>query len=144
MLRTIRLEIEKRLRNRGIVSPDMRRVLSGQLLFTVAALVAGCLLLSVSVWPLAFGLGTLIAAVNLWCLARFVVRSVGRPYSPALGFVSFCTFLARFALTGIVLYLLLVRLHIPVVPLLAGLSTVVVGLAFRGAARLTGSTFKEA
>ncbi len=143
MIGKIRLEIEKRLRNRGIASSDMRRILSGQTLFAFAGLAAGLALLPFSVWPLAFGLGAALATLNLWQLARSVVRAMGQTYAPAVLVAHLCAFLGRFALTGAALYLLLVQLHLPVVPLLAGLSTVAAALAVRGAAGIAGNSFKE-
>ncbi len=144
MLKKIRLAIEKRLRAGGIASPDMRRILSGQLLFAASALVIGLALAHFSTWPLAFALGSVLAALNLWWLARSVVRAVGQPYTPALAFMHLCGFLARFACAGGALYVLIVRLNTPLIPLLAGLSTVVAALAFRGAARIAGNSLKEA
>ncbi len=143
MLRKNRLAIEKLLRARGLASPPMRRALSGQILLAEIAVAAGLICLCFSAWPLAFGLGAAAATVNVLLLALSIVRALGRPYTPAAAAAHFCFFLARFALTGGIVYVLLIWLHLPVLPLLAGLSTVAVASAFRGF-RATGIFLKEA
>ncbi len=141
MLRRCRHLIEKQLRNRGFTSPESRRILTDQIVLTLAACGFGILALPLTEWPLAFGLGALLATVNLWQIARFAHWSVTRRFSGKLALIGFCAFLFRFAGMGVVLYLLLVRVALPVVPLVAGLSSLVVWLSVLRLGRGAGQSW---
>ena len=143
MLHAAMLSVEKRLFARGFRTAGVRRILAGQLLLAAVFLGAGLSLLWLSAWPMAFALGALLAAQNLWWLARSTQWCLGRAFTPGLALVHYLLFLGRFALTGVALYVLLIWLRTPVIPLLAGLSTVVVSLMAWGFARARHS-FKEA
>ena len=129
MVRKSRHGIEKYLRAKGFTSPESRRIIADQILLTAAACALGLIAFPLTAWPLAFGLGTLIATVNLWQIARFAHWSVGRKFSGTLAFIGFGAYLFRFAGTGVILYLLLVRAAMPLLPLVAGLSSLVVWLS---------------
>ena len=138
MLQKSRDFVEKVLRNKGFTSPESRRIVVDQILLTVASCALGLLTFPLTNWPLAFGFGTLIATVNLWQIARFAHWSVGKKFSGSLALIGFGAYLFRFVGTGIVLYLLLVRAAMPLIPLVAGLSSLVVWLSVMRFARKTG------
>ena len=144
MLQKSRTTIERYLRNRGFTSPESRRIMVDQILLTAAACLMGAAALPLTDWPLAFGLGALLATINLWQIARFAHWSVTRQFSGKLACIGFAAFLFRFAGTGLVLYLLLIRAHMPVIPLVAGLSSLVVWLSVMRFSRGAGHSCKEA
>lgn len=118
--------------------------MAGHVLFTAAACMVGVLALPVTIWGLAFGLGALLAAINLWQIARFAQWSVTRRFTGKLALIGFLAFLFRFAGMGIVLYLLLIQAKMPVIPLVAGLSSLVVWLSVMRFARAADHSCKEA
>lgn len=118
--------------------------MAGQILLTAASLVLGAALYTVTAWPLAFGLGSVMATMNLWSLARSVHRTLGHSFSGARATAYFAGFLLRFAGTGVVLYLLLVRAALPIAPVLIGLSSAIIWLTILGVSRIAGNSCKEA
>ena len=144
MLHTARAAIEQCLRRRGFASAGVRRMLSLQILLTLAAIACGALMFRISLWPAAFSVGALIAACNLWWLARSVQRHTGREYTTSLGLIHFLLFIFRFSILALTLYALIARLHLPVIPLAAGLSTVIISLTIWGLSREPGHSFEEA
>ncbi len=125
-------KIEKRLYRRGFLHGDVRRIVSLQLLVTGLALAFGLAVLWFSAWPLYFGVGAALAACNLWWLARSVEWSMRHDYTRSLAVANFLAFLARFAGMGFALFVCIAWLKAPLVPLLAGLATVVAGLTVWG------------
>ena len=118
--------------------------MANQILLTMAALAVGVVTIRLTVWPFSFAVGTLLATVNLWWVARGAMWSVRQQFSAALVVVYFGAFLLRFAGTGGIVHLFLVPLRYPVIPLLAGLSSVVVCLSIMGISRSAGNSCKEA
>ncbi|MCC8193643.1 MAG: ATP synthase subunit I [Deltaproteobacteria bacterium] len=108
---------------------------------TLAAWVAGIAALPLTDWGLAFALGTLLATINLWHIARFAHWSVTRRFTGKLAALAFFAFLFRFAGTGLVLYLLLIRASMPVIPLVAGLSSLVFWLSVARFSRYAGHSW---
>lgn len=143
MLRKSRHAIEKILRNRGFTSPDSRRIMANQLMLAIAALGIGVLAFPLSIWPFGFALGALLATANLWWMAKSVTWSVSQRFSPVLVLMYFGGFLLRFAGTGVLLYILLVRCSFPLIPLVAGLSSLVVCLMITAFSRNAGNSCKE-
>lgn len=129
MLQRCRHAVENQLRNRGFTSPDSRRIMADQILLTITACVAGVLAWPFGTWPMAFGLGALLSSVNLWQIGRFAHWCMGKQYNGTLAGIFFLAYLFRFAATGAVLYLLVVRAHMPPIPLILGLSSLVVWLS---------------
>lgn len=95
-----------------------------------------------SVWGLAFSAGALLATVNFYSLARFVQHLVRETRGAVAALL--VRFYGRLILTGATLYGLIALLEMPVWPLLAGLSTVLVSALYWGATRLHGHNVKEA
>ncbi len=140
MLRKSRDAVEKLLRNRGFTSPESRRNMADQILLTAASCILGVLAIPMTDGHLAFGLGTLIATVDLWQISRCAHCSVGKKFSGRLALIGFGAYLFRFAGTGVVLYLLLVKAAMPLIPLVAGLSSLVVWLSFMRFAHNAGQS----
>lgn len=113
-------------------------------MLALAALIAGTAAAWLTLWPLAFGVGAALAATNLWWIARGAQWSVTQRFSPALALVYFGAFLLRFAGTGFVVYAVLVWFDFPLVPLLAGLFSLIAGLSVMGFSRVAGNSCKEA
>ncbi len=144
MVQKSRNTVERYLRNRGFTSPESRRIVTNYILFTAAAWCIGVLAFPVTIWGVAFALGMLLAAINLWQIARFAQWSVTRQFTGRLACISFFAFLFRFAGMGIVLYFLLIRAQMPVIPLIAGLSSLVVWLIVTHIFRPADHSCKEA
>ncbi|MDR3073932.1 MAG: ATP synthase subunit I [Deltaproteobacteria bacterium] len=144
MLRKSRTVIEKLLRDRGFTSPESRRIIASQILLAGASLLLGLLTFRATLWPLAFGIGACLAAVNLWWTARGAHWSVGHQFSAGLAVVYFGAFLLRFAGIGLAVYCLLVWARFPFIPLLAGLFSHLVCLLITGFSRNAGNSCKEA
>ncbi|MDR2076409.1 MAG: hypothetical protein LBP61_05700 [Desulfovibrio sp.] len=136
--------MERRLYALGFIAPLPRRFLLLQLLLGGGALLPGLPLAGYSLWPLAFGLGALIMACCLWQTIRFVQRAQFQRYSFGLGVRFFARFLARFFCLALVLYLCIVPLGAPLVPLLLGLTSTSAAIALWGIGRAIRKTVKEA
>jgi hypothetical protein len=144
MMRRIRLNIEKRLYVRGFSSPFVRALLAVQLMVAAVGLVGGLLVSWLTLWPLLFGLGAALATFNFWHTARFAQAQIRQEFGPAAGIKLFCGFTLRLCLTGVILFLLIVRLEQPVAPLLAGLTSTVAGIALWGFSKASRKPAKEA
>jgi uncharacterized membrane protein len=107
-------------------------------------LAAGCALYQVTLWPLAFAAGAVIATYSLWQIARFAQNHARSEYSALLGMKLFFSFCGRFALIGVALFALVVWLKTPIIPLFIGLSSTVAGIAAWGISRHFRKTAKEA
>ena len=129
MLQKCRNAIEKYLRNKGFTSPESRRIMVDQVMLTMLACAGGILLLPLTDWGLSFAFGAMLATVNLWQIARFAHWSVKRQFTGRLAALGFFAFLFRFVGTGFILYLLMVRAAMPIIPMVAGLSSLVVWLS---------------
>jgi len=141
MLQKCRNTVERYLRARGFTSPESRRIVTDQVLLTVVAGILGLLLSPLTNWGMAFAFGTLLATVNLWQIARFAHWSVKRQFSGKLAIISFLAFLFRFAGTGFVLYVLLIQAAMPAIPLIVGLSSLVVWLSVMHFSRNAGHSW---
>ena len=132
------------MRARGFLAPETRRIVAGQILFALAALAVGIATLWFSLWPTAFAAGSFLAAGNLYCLGKGVDTSIfagakaHAKASAGIAMLHVLLFWFRFVVTGFMLYVFLVPLAFPPLPLLAGLSTVVASLSFMGFSRVAG------
>lgn len=144
ILTQLRLNIERRLYKLGFGSQLVRHFLCTQILIAGAGLVLGLLLAWITLWPLLFGLGAVIATYSLWHISRFAQTHVQQQFSLSLGLRLFFGFTARLILIALVLFALIVWLRAPVVPLLLGLTSTVASIAVWGISRLSRKTVKEA
>lgn len=138
-----RQRIEKVLLVRGVVSPGARQLLCTQLLLTDISLALGVACAWFTLWPLAFGLGAAIALHNFWHLVRFAQAHILREFGVKAGARLIFGSNFRLVLTGIALYLLIVVCRVPVFPLIAGLSSVIVGITLWGFSKLQQTPIKE-
>ena len=140
----IRHTVERRLYDMGFALPFVRYLLSIQILISGFALAAGIALLWYSRWPLAFGAGAAIITFSLWHISRSAQTLVQPQFSASHGLRLFCGFSVRLLLIGIALFMLIVWLKAPLVPLLLGLTSTVASILLWGISRLSRNTVKEA
>jgi hypothetical protein len=140
----LRRNVERRLYKRGFVQPVVRQLLCTQVLVTGAALLCGLFLFPFTLWPLAFGLGALIATYSLWQIVRFAQVALPQQFSIAMGFRLGLGFTMRLLLIGMALFALIVPLRAPVAPLLLGLGSAVAGIVLWGMAKAFRKPLKEA
>ncbi|MFW5734933.1 MAG: ATP synthase subunit I [Oceanidesulfovibrio sp.] len=136
--------VESRLYQRGFTQPAVRRLISWQILLTMAVLPAGALFFWVGLWPLAFAAGSLLATFNFYFLAKSLQQIVYVKYDRQLLVSMLFRFYGRLGITAVALFLLIVWCRVPVVALVAGLSTVVATIVVWGGARLFEQNAKEA
>ncbi|MDR2489196.1 MAG: ATP synthase subunit I [Desulfovibrio sp.] len=143
-LTTLRQKIEFRLYTLGFSSDIVRHLLCTQILLCVVPLIAGILLCPITLWPLSFTAGALIATYSIWNIARFAEAHVNLEFTTTLGLKLFFSFSGRFLLIGVALFALIVWFKLPIIPLVIGLSSTVAGIVTWGVARLSRKTAKEA
>lgn len=136
--------VERRLYGLGFTLPFARSLLCTQMGISGVALLAGLVLLWYSVWPLTFGAGAVLATFSLWQISRSAQAFAHQQFSTSLGLRLFIGFTARLLLIGIALFILMVQLRAPVVPLLLGLTSTVVSILLWGVSRISRKTVKEA
>ena len=143
-MQKIRLKIEAFLYKKGFASAIIRHLLCTQILIICLALISGVALLPFTTWALAFALGAIICTANFWFLARFAEANVRHQFSRALAIKSFLGFTLRLVVTAVVLFVLIVKLQIALIPLIAGLSSVVAGIVVWCIAKTLPTPAKEA
>ena len=122
MLARLKKRINKELFARGVHHPSIRELLFACIIVTGLSLGIGLLLLPLGHWPFYFGVGATLATTNFWYLAKSAQHNVSRSFSPTIILLFLVGFTARLCLTGIALFLLIVRWGAPVAPLAAGLA----------------------
>ena len=125
----------------GFRNEQARRLVLNQLFFLVVSL----LLIPVSgvaMWAISLAAGSLVVSLNFIALAR-VVPGLVHVQKGAVAPLLF-QFYGRLIITGIALAFLIGYLEMPVVPLIAGLSTVVANALFWWAQNSFGQNVKEA
>lgn len=137
-------KVESFLYGRGFSAPSARRILAVQILLAGMALAVGLACVTISLWPLAFAIGAVLITCNMWWLTRSVEWSLRHSYSSGLAALAAFSFVLRFGAMALALYGSLVWLALPVVPLLAGLSSVVASLSVQAVMRLSRNAAKEA
>ncbi len=140
----ILLSLEKKLLKRGFSSPGARRLVAFQILVAGVSLALGLATVSLGLWPLAFGVGACLIAANLWWLARSAERALQHSFSAGLAALGAVSFLLRFAAMALALFVAIVLAGLPVIPLLAGLSSAVIGISILGPAGFFRQPAKEA
>ncbi len=143
-LASIRQKIESRLYRLGFSAPIVRHLLCTQIMICAAALIAGVAFFMLTLWPLAFAAGAVLATFSLWNIARFAQAHVHQQFSAQLGLLLFFSFTGRFLLIGVALFALIVLLRLPIIPLVLGLTSTIAGIAVWGISRYSRKTAKEA
>ncbi|MDR1491012.1 MAG: hypothetical protein LBS65_11175 [Desulfovibrio sp.] len=135
--------LERHLESAGFSLRAVRHILCTQIIFSVFALLAGAGASVFTPVPIAFGAGAALSTFSLWHVARLGERCANMRFSAGLGLGLFFGFSLRLLLIGAVLVLLLGPLKLPALPILAGLTSTVAGIAVWGATRLFGKTTTE-
>ena len=135
--------IERWLYRRGFAAALVRRLMAVQMLVAAACVLGGIPLAVWSVWPLVFGIGAALAAAGFWHLARNVQGQIGREFNRQAAIKWFLNFNLRLCLTGVVLFVLIVKLQVPLLPLLAGLTFTVACIVVWSVAKIAGKPIKE-
>lgn len=139
MIKNLRDRLDRWLLRRGYVHPEVRGLVRNQLVLT-ALVMAVCLPLSgvsVAAWSLA--VGTVIGTANFCSLARFGQRITGYEDKREAVLAVLARFYLRLAVSGVVLFACIAWFEALPLPLLAGISTVVVNFLVWGAWRHAGS-----
>ena len=144
MIKSLLQRTEQWLYTRGFSAPLVRHLLRTQVVLAGGSLILGVALAVFTLWPLMFSIGAAIALYNFWFIARFVQANICEQYSPLMALRLAGGFSFRLLATGCVLFALIVWLRVPVVPLLAGLTSLVAGIALWGFSRLPRKPVKEA
>ena len=139
MMRNLRDWLDRWLLRRGYVHPEVRQLVRIQFVLTALVLAATLPLagLSTAAWSLAAG--TVIITANFCSLARFGQRITGYENKREAIFLVLARFYLRLAVSGAALFACIVWFGAQPLPLLAGISTVVVNFLVWGAWRHAGS-----
>jgi len=140
----IRHAVERRLYGMGFVLPFVRYLLSIQIIISGCALAVGIALFWYTRWPLAFGAGATIMTFSLWHISRSAQAFIQLQFSASLRLQLFLGFSVRLFLIGIMLFVLIAWLKVPLVPLLLGLTSTVASILLWGISRFSRKTVKEA
>jgi len=132
--------IEAFLAHRGFYLHEVRTLIRNQLYLVALSLVV-CLVLGLPSWALAFFAGTALITMNFWFLAKGLQGAVQLRQGAVA--VSLARFYGRMILTGLALFGLIIWGGLPVVALLAGLTTVVINIFFWGIFRFRRQKAKE-
>ncbi len=138
-IKNLRDRLDRWLLRRGYVHPEVRELVRNQLVLT-ALVLAVCLPLSgvsVAAWSLAAG--TVIVTANFCSLARFGQRITGYVDKREAVLAVLARFYLRLGLSGVALFACIALFGALPLPLLAGISTVVVNFLVWGAWRHAGS-----
>lgn len=136
--------IDKTLYKDGFTKPELRTLLRAQVLLVSAAALVSLALCWLSTWPLVFTAGAAIVTLNFYWMAKFVRQVTSFTYDKSLLVGLLVRFYGRLALTGILLFVLILWLRVPVLPLLMGLSAVVATIVIWGMAQSVEQKAKEA
>ena len=130
-------KIEQWLFAKGFAIPQVRYILSAQILLCLLALGCGILVAPMTLWGLSFGIGACIAMYNFWFIARFVQKNFSDTYTTKMLVSLLLGFNVRLIATGAMLFVLIVWLKMPILPLLAGLTSLVACIIVWGFSKLT-------
>jgi hypothetical protein len=143
MMKNLRDRLDRWLLRRGYVHPEVRELVRNQLVLT-ALVLAVCLPLSgvsTAAWSLAAG--TVIISLNFCSLARFGQRITGYENKREAVMAVLARFYLRLAVSGAALFACIVWFGALPLPLLAGITTVVVNFLVWGAWRYAGSRTRQ-
>lgn len=136
-------KVEQHLYRRGFTAAPVRRLMAVQMIVAAVFVLAGLPLAFVSVWPLVFGIGAALAAWGFWSVARTAQAYIGREFTRQAAFRMFLNFNLRLCLTGVALFVLIVKLHAPLLPLVAGLTFAVASIVVWSVAQIAVKPIKE-
>ena len=135
--------LESWLYRRGFSSAPVRRLMAVQMLVAASFLLAGLPMAYWTAWPLCFGIGAGLAACGFWSASRTAQQYMYQPFTRQMAFRVFCNFNLRLLATGIVLFVLIIKLHTPLPPLLAGLTFTVALIVVWSVLKAVSKPIKE-
>ena len=143
MTRKYRDRLDRWLLARGYDHPEVRELVRGQLMLT-ALVLAGCAPLF-PLWDGAWALavGAVLVALNFCSLAKFGQRVTGFTDRREAVTAVLARFYLRLAISGAALFACIVWFGALPLPLLAGITTVVVNFLVWGAWRYAGSRTRQ-
>lgn len=144
MLRGMGEKIEKRLYAKGFRLPEIRSILAVQILLSMASALVGVLTVWVTLWPISFAVGVMLATYSFFSLARFIQQVILRTYSRSVLWGLLFRFYGRLALTGLILFGLIIELRVPSSALVAGFATCMATMLVGVFARRAERKIKEA
>ena len=139
MMKNLRDKLDRWLLRRGYVHPEVRELVRNQLLLTALVLVATLPFAGVSVSAWSLAAGTVIISANFCSLAKFGQRITGYANRREAVAAVLARFYFRLALSGAALFACIVWFGAAPLPLLAGITTVVVNFLVWGVWRHAGS-----
>lgn len=125
MITSTHRKIERLLYLRGFSAPIIRSLMAIQIMIAAVCIAISIATFWFTLYPTSFTIGTLITVVNFWHIARFCMKYVGPEVQSNLSLTYFFIFLLKFFLIGIVLFMAIYFLRIPLFPLLVGLTLTV-------------------
>lgn len=139
MMKNCRDRLDRWLLARGYVHPEVRELVRNQILLTALVLAATLPLSGVSTAAWSLAAGTVIISANFCSLARFGQRITGYENKREAVMAVLARFYLRLAVSGVALFACIVWFGAQPLPLLAGISTVVVNFIVWGAMRHVGA-----
>jgi hypothetical protein len=116
-------KIEKRLYFKGFRLPDIRSILRIQIQLCGIAIVTALCTVWFSVWPITFAIGAVIATLSFFSIAKFIQQIILQEYDRSMLTGMLFRFYGRLLIVGVVVAALIVKVHVPMMALVAGLAT---------------------
>ena len=143
-LKSINTRLESRLYARGFRRPELRQMVLSQFWMSAGITLLGILLLPLSSWLAFAAVGSILAGVNFYHLAKSMQDMVTMRFTSALLMAVLFRFLGRLLMSGLVLYICITLVNAPVVALLVGLTAAVGSIFVWGCAHILEHNGKEA
>lgn len=142
-IQSLRDKLDRVLLRRGYTHPEVRELVRNQLILTALVLVVTLPFAGISTAAWSLAAGTCIITANFCSLARFGQRITGYANKGEAVAAVLARFYLRLAVSGLVLFACIVWLGAQPLPLLAGITTVVVNFLVWGAWRHAGSKTRQ-
>ena len=137
-------KIEKRLYFKGFRLPDIRSILRIQIQLCGIAIVTALCTVWFSVWPITFAIGAVIATLSFFSIAKFIQQIILQEYDRGMLTGMLFRFYGRLLIVGVVVAALIVKAHVPMMALVAGLATSMVTMLIWMISRQNERKTKEA
>jgi len=137
-------KIEKRLYHIGFRLPDIRSILRIQIQLCGITIFAAILTIYLSMWPITFAIGAVIATYSFFSVAKFIQQVILREYDRSMLWGMLFRFYGRLLMVGVVVAALIVKLHVPMMALVSGLATSLVTMLIWMVSRQSERKTKEA
>lgn len=131
-----RPKIERALRLRGVKSQVLRHLMCTQVMIADISLALGIVCAWFTLWPLAFGIGATIAMYSFWSLASLSLAIIADGARGKYSVSKFVVFNVRLVIFAIILYIFIIRLRVPVAPMVAGLSSMMFSITLWGLSKV--------